>query len=172
MTVKVNEDNLRPAPLPSDNKSLEFIRAVFKHSITPSKITDIVKALREMHSDVQTCLTELEATFQHVQTLYYMMSNGLGRITSRTSVISTSTNLSVRIKLADWLKGWEGTWGPFKQRESTSVSQPVSFRTPSHLIIGFSSVAFLNHSMWLLLETLACRMTSSLATLTSFNLNK
>ena len=119
-----------------------------------------------MRSDVQTCLTELEATFQHVQTLYYMMSNGLCRITSRTSVALTSTNLSVRIKLADWLKGWEGTWGPFKQRESTSVSQPVSFQTSSHLIIGFSSVAFLNHSMWMLLETLAYQVTSSLEILT------
>ena len=155
MTVKMNEDNLRPAPLPSDKKSLEFIGAVLKHSITPSKITDLVKALREMHSDVQTCLTELEATFQHVQTLYYVIGNGLGRITSRTSVASTSTNLSVRIKLADWLKGWEGTWGPFKQRESTSVSHPVSSQTPFHLIIGFGFVASLNHSTWLLLETLA-----------------
>ena len=130
MTVKVNEDNLQPAPLPSDKKSLEFIGAVFKHSITPSKIADLVKALRKMRSDVQTCLTELEATFQHVHTLYDMMSNGLGRITSRTSVTSTSTNLSVRIKLADWLNGWEGTWGSLRQRESTSVSQPVPLRHP------------------------------------------
>ena len=142
----MNEDNLRPAPLPSDKKSLEFIRAVFKYSITPSKITDLVKALREMCSDVQTCLIELEATFQHVQTLYYMMSDGLGRIASRTSVTSTSTNLTVRTKLADWLKGWEGTWGPFKRRKSTSVSQPVSSQTPFHLIIGSSSVFFFNHN--------------------------
>ena len=147
MTNKMNEDDLRPAPLPSDKKSLDFIRAVFKHSITPSKITDLVKTLREMRSDVQTCLTKLEATFQHVHTLCDMMSNGLGRITSRTSITSTSTNLSVRIKLADWLKGWEGTWGPFRQRESTSVSQPVSSQTPFHLIDGPSSVNFFNHSM-------------------------
>ncbi len=122
MTDKMNEDDLRPAPLPSDKKSLEFIRAVLKHSITPSKITDLVKALWEMRSDVQTCFTKLEATFQYVRALYDMMSNGLVRNASRTSLTSTSTNLTVRIKLAAWLKGWEGTWGPFRRREPTSVS--------------------------------------------------
>ena len=147
MTVKINEDNLRPAPLPSDKKSLDFIRAVFKHNIAPSKITDLVNALRQMRSDIQACLTELQATFQHVHILYDMMSNGLGLVASRTSVISTATNFSVRIKLADWLKGWEGTWGPFRQRESTSVSRPVSSQTPFYLIIGSSSVTFFNHSM-------------------------
>src|SRR5258706_4970084 len=130
MTDKMNEDDLRPMPLPSDKKSLEFIRAVLKHSFTPSKITDLVRALREMRSDVQTCLTKLEATFQYVHTLYDMMSNGLARTTSRTSIFSTSTNLTVRIKLAAWLKGWEGTWGPFRQPEFTSVSHPASFQTP------------------------------------------
>ncbi len=154
MTDKMNEDDLRPAPLPSDKKNLEFIRSVLKHSFMPSKITDLVTALREMRSDVQTCLTELEATFQHVHTLYDMMSNGLARIASRTSFTSTSTNLTVRIKLAAWLKRWEGTWGPFRTRESTSVSYTVTFQTPFPLIIGFSFVTFFNHSTRLLLETL------------------
>ena len=122
MTNKINEDDLRPVPLPSDKKSLEFVLAVFKHSIAPSKITDLVKALREMRSDVQTRFIKLEATFHHVHTLYDMMSNGLARIASQTSLNSTSTNLTVRIKLAAWLKGWEGIWGPFRRREPTSVS--------------------------------------------------
>ena len=135
----MNEDDLRPVPLPSDRKSLEFIRAVFKHSITPLTITDLVKALREMRSNVQTCLTKLEATFQHVHTLYDMMSNGLGRTASRTTDISTSTNLSVRIKLTDWLKRWEGTWGPFGKRESTSVSHPVSSRHHFNSLLASAS---------------------------------
>ena len=145
MTVRMNGDDLRPAPLPSDKKSLKFIRSVLKHNLTPSKITILVKALRDMRSDVQTCLTELEDTFQYVYILYNTMSNGLARNTSRTSNISSSTNLTVRIKLAAWLKGWEGTWGPFRQRESTSVSHLLSFQKPFHLIIGFSFVTFFNH---------------------------
>ena len=145
MTNRMNEDDLRPAPLPSDKKSLEFIRAVIKHGFTRSKITDLVKALREMRFGAQTCLTKLEATFQHVLTLYNMTSNGLARIASRTSIASTSTNLTVRIKLAAWLKVWEGTLGSFKRHESPSVSHPVSFQRPFHLIIGFSFVTFFNH---------------------------
>ena len=145
MTVRMNGDDWRPAPLPSNKKSLKFIRSVLKHHLTPSKITGLVKALREMRSDVQTCLTELEDTFQYVYILYHTMSNGLARITSGTSILSSSTNLTVRIKLAAWLKGWEGTWGTFRERESTSVSHPVSVQKPFHLI-GFSLVTFFNHN--------------------------
>ena len=154
MTDKMNEDDLRPAPLPSDRKSLKFIRAVLKHSFTPSKVTDLVRDLRETRSDVQTCLTKLVATFQYVHNLYDMMSNGLARNTSRTSIFSSSTNLTVRIKLAAWLKEWEGTWGPFRQREPSSVSHPVSFQTPFPLINISSFVTFFNHNTSLLMETL------------------
>ena len=125
MTDQMDSDDLRPAPLPSNKKSLEFTRAVLKHSVTPSKITDLVKGLRAMRSDIEMCLTELETSFQHVHTLYDITNNGLARIPSRASTISTSTNLTVRIKLADWLEGLEGTWGLSRQRRSTSVSHPL-----------------------------------------------
>jgi len=130
MTDRTNSDNLRPAPLPSNMKSLEFTRAVLKHSFAPSKITDLVKCLRETRSDVQMCLTKLETTFQHANTLYTIMGNGLARITSRTSIFSTSTNLTVRIELAAWLKRWEETWVPSMRRKSTPVSHIVSSRPP------------------------------------------
>jgi len=139
MTDRTNSDELRPAPLPSNKKSLEFTRVVLKHSFAPSKITDLVKCLRETRSDVQMCLTKLETTFQHVQTLYYITVNSLARITSRSSIFSTSTNLTVRIELAALLKRWEETWGPFVQRKSTSVSHAVSSQTPFHHL--FSSIA-------------------------------
>jgi hypothetical protein len=131
MTDRTNSDDLRPTPLPSDKKSLEFTRAVLKHSFTPSKLTDLVKCLRETRSDVQMCLTKLETTFQHVQTLYYIMSNGLTRTTSRASIFSTSTNLTVRIELAAWLKRWEEAWGNSIQRKpTTSVSHALSCQMP------------------------------------------
>ena len=126
MTDQTNSDDLRPAPLPPNKKSLEFIRAVLRHSFTPSKITDLVKSLRNMRSDIETCLTKLETTFQHVYSLYDIMNHGLERIASRASIFSTSTNLTLRIRLADWLKGLEGTWGLFRQRKSTSVSHTAS----------------------------------------------
>ena len=152
MTSRTNSDDLQPAPLPSNKKSLEFSRAVLKHSITPSKITDLVKCLRDMRSDVQICLTKLETTFQHVHTLYDIMNNGLTRIVSRTSIFSTSTNLTVRIELADWLRKWEETWGTSIQRKSNSVSLPASSQGTFHLIFGFSFVAFFNPRTRPLLE--------------------
>ncbi len=123
MTDRTNSDDLRPAPLPSNKKSLEFTRAVLKHSFTPSKITDLVKGVRDMRSDVQTCLTKLETTFQNVHDLYGIMTNGVTRIASRATDFSTSTNLTV---LAAWLKGWEGTWGLPRGHRSISVSHPFS----------------------------------------------
>ena len=144
MTDRTNSDDLQPAPLPSNKKSLEFTRAVLKHSFTPSTITDLVKGLREMRSDIETCLTRLETTFQHFHTLYDIMNNGLARTASRLSIFSTSTNLTVRIQLAAWLKGLEGTWGLSRQRRSISVSHPVSSPTPSHFIFRFSFVTFLD----------------------------
>jgi hypothetical protein len=144
MTHRTNSDDLRPTPLPSNTKSLEFTRAVLKHSFTPSKITDLVKGLREMRSDVQMCLTDLETTFQHVHTLYNIMGNGLARIVSRASIFSTSTNLTMRIELAAWLKRREETWGLSLPRKSTSVSHVVSSQTPLNLISDSSFVAFFN----------------------------
>jgi len=154
MTDRTNSDDLRPAPLPSNMKSLEFTRAVLKHSFTPSKITDLVKGLREMRSDIQMCLTKLETTFQHVHNLYDIMGNGLARIASRASIFSTSTNLTVRIELAAWLKRWEETWGFSIQRKSTSVSHVISSQTPFHLGFGFSFVAFFKQNTRPLLEPL------------------
>src|SRR5258706_1850106 len=147
MTDQSNSDDLRPAPLPTNKKSLEFTRAILKHSFTPSKITDLVKGLRDMRSDVETSLTKLETTFQHVRTLYDIMNHGLKRTAPRASMFSTSTNLTVRIKLATWLKGLEGRRGLSGQWRSTSVSHPVSSQTPSHIIVGFSFVTFLNLHM-------------------------
>ena len=144
MTDRVNADDLQPAPLSSNKKSLEFTQSVLKHTFTPSKLTDLIKGLRDMRYDVKACLTELEATFQHALDLYGDMKIGLARITSRES---TSTNLTARIKLIGWLRGWEGTPGPFGQRESTSVSHPVSSQTPFYLIICFGFVIFQPRSL-------------------------
>ena len=142
MTDQTNSDDLRPAPLPSNKKSLEFTRAVLKHSFTASKIADLVKGLRDMRSDAKVCLTELEASFQHTLDLYGDMKHGLERITSRGSFFSTSTNLRARIDLLTWLKEWEETWVAIRQRESTSVSHLVSSHTPFSLIIGLHFVTF------------------------------
>ena len=140
MADRTTSDDLRPALLPFEKGFLQFTWAVLKNRFTSSRFTDLVKGLRGMRSDVQTCLIELEATFQHVHDLYDIMNIGLPRISSRASVFSTSTTLTVRIQLAGWLKRFKGAWGLSRQRGSTSVSHPVSSQTPSHFILGFSFV--------------------------------
>ena len=144
MTDKTNSDDLRPAPLPSDKKSLEFTQAVLRHSLTPSTIIDLVKSLQAMRSDVARYTSRLETTFHRVQFLYNIMNNELARSASRDSSLSTATNLTVRIQFAGWLKRREGTWGFSRQERSTSVSHPVSFQTPSHFIFCFSFLIFFN----------------------------
>ena len=147
MINRTNSDDLRPSPLPSNKKSLGFTRAVLRHNITPSKITDLVKGLRDMRSDVQMCLAKLETTFQHVHSLYNIIHNGLERNASLVSTSSTSSNLPIRIKLSTWLKRCEETWGFSIQRNSNSVSHPASSQAPFHLIFGFSLMTFFNPNM-------------------------
>ena len=138
MTDRMNSDDMRPDPLPSNKKSPEFARAVLNHSLAPSKIDYLAKNVRDMRFDVTRCTTRLDTTFQHVYTLYNIMHNGLGlaRNASRVSILSTSTNLTARIQLADRLKGWEGTWGLSRRDRSSSASHPVSSQTPSHFIFA------------------------------------
>ena len=145
MRDRMNSGDLRPDPLPSKT-SPEFTRAVLNYSLALSKIDDLSKSVRDMRFDVMRCTTGLETTFQHVHNLYNIMHNGLelARNASRVSILSTSTNLTARIKLADRLKGWEGTWGLSRQDKSSSASHPVSLQTPSHFIFRFSVLILFN----------------------------
>ena len=114
--TKVQEAKMHSLSPPDDTGSLAFVLAVFKHNLAPSKTASLVKSLRDMRSDVQKCLRRLDTAFQHSWTLYTAMSNGLARIATNGTTFSTSTALTARIKLVDWLKDREGTWGMSKQR--------------------------------------------------------
>ena len=142
MTDKANSDDSRPTPLPSNNKYLEFTQAVLRHSLTPSKIAGLVKVLREMRSDVQSCLTKLETTFHHVHTLYDIMNNGLTHIVSRASIFSTSTNLTIRNNFSDWLKRCEKTWGLRSRRNMTPVSRSIYRQSSYGPHLDFSLMKF------------------------------
>jgi len=63
-----------------------------------------------MQFETRACLDNLESTFKHVQDLYSITNNGLERISTSMSSVSTSTMLTARIKLAEWLERREGTW--------------------------------------------------------------
>ena len=109
------ESRLHSLSLPDDTSSLAFVQAVLKHNLGSSKTASLVKTLRDMRSQIQTCLRKLDTTFQHAWRLYTAMSHGLARVTTNES---TSTKLTARIKLVDWLKDRGDTWRLSKQRTS------------------------------------------------------
>ena len=113
--------NLRSIALPTNVKSLGYVRAVLKHNLSPSKIADLIDGLRVMQSEIQACLEKLEASFKHINDLYSFANNRLVRVVTTTSLVSTSTMLTARIKLAGWLKRREGTWGLSSRGRSTTV---------------------------------------------------
>jgi hypothetical protein len=135
MTDRKNSHDLQLNPLPDNKKSMAFVQAVLRHSLAPSKVTDLVKGLQDMRSDIQTCLKKLDATFQHARNLYDISNNGLPRISSGTSIFSTSTNLTLRIKLFDWLKRREGIWGLSRRHKLDPVSH-ASARGNINLILN------------------------------------
>jgi len=105
--------------LPIDTRSFAFVQAVLKHNLAPSKTTNLLRCLRDMRSEIEKCLRDLENSFQHLWTLYIAMTNGL----ARTSMLSTSTTLTARIKLVGWLKDRQDTWKLSRWRKvATNVS--------------------------------------------------
>ena len=115
--TKAQASRLHSLSPPDDTLSLAFVQAVLKHNLAPSKISDLVTSLRDMRSEIQMCLKKLDTDFQHSWRLYTAMSSGTARRESIFSTFSTSTTLTARIKLVEWLKVREGTWGISKWRK-------------------------------------------------------
>ena len=97
--------------------ALKFVQAVLRHNLAPSKVNNLLKCIRAMRSEIQRCLRKLDNTFQHVWNLYTATTNGLTRIASCISDLSTSTALTARIKLVARLKDFEDTWRLARQRK-------------------------------------------------------
>jgi len=87
-----------------------------------------------MQFEVRKCLDNLESTFGHVQDLYQFTKDGLERISTSMSSVSTSTKLTARIKLAGWLERRKAIWTlssrstssamRLQQRDTVFMSQP------------------------------------------------
>jgi hypothetical protein len=116
--TKAKEFKLYSLALPNDARSLAFVQAILRDNFAPSPTTDLLKCLRDMRSEIQKCLRKLDTAFQHVWNLYNAITNGLTRVATKGSVLSTSTTLTARIKLVSWLKHREDTWRLSRQRKS------------------------------------------------------
>jgi predicted nucleic acid-binding protein len=128
--TKAEESKLYSLALPNDAKSLAFAQAILRNKFAPSQMTDLLQCLRDMRSEIQKCLRKLDTAFQHTWNLYNAMTNGLARVGTNVSVLSTSTTLTARIKLVDWLKRRDETWNfsrPTKGVISEVSSIPVMY---------------------------------------------
>ena len=118
--AEAETSHLQSIALPTDQKSLAYVQSVLMHNLSPSKVADLVNNLRSMRSEISTCVETLENSFGHVNYLYTCSHNRLMRISTSTS---TSTMLPARLKLADWLKEREGTWGFLKRSRPREVKR-------------------------------------------------
>jgi hypothetical protein len=79
-----------------------------------------------MQTEIRECLEELESSFGHVLNLYNTIKNPLVRVATSTSMVSTSTALTARVKLAGWLKRRERVW-KFSSRSIPTTVRLVTF---------------------------------------------
>ena len=116
---------------PANERSLAYVQAVLRHHLSPSKVGGLVNNLKRMQSEIRACLDRLESCFGHVNDLYNIANNRLMRVATSTSVFSTSTTLTARVKLAGWLKGREEMWGLSKRSKPTKVRLLTLSNIPS-----------------------------------------
>ena len=119
--AEAEKTNLQSITLPSNEKSLAYVQAVLRHNFSPSKVASLVDNLKRMQFEIRACLEKLESVYQHVNDLYTINHNRLERVATSSSTVSTSTILTARIKLADWLKRREGIWKLGNRNTSTKV---------------------------------------------------
>jgi GTP1/Obg family GTP-binding protein len=120
---------LRANVLPSKKTSPAFVRAVLKYNTSPQTIDEMISDLREMQTEIQDRLGNLETSFKDVQELYDFFHQQLVRVPTSVSLLSTSTTLTARVQLVSWLGKFGGRDNSKRSRiESRAVSSLNLFR--------------------------------------------
>jgi len=119
------EATLRANVLPSKKRSLAFVRAVLKYNVSPQTIDEMISNLRQMQTEIQDCLRNLETSFNNVDKLHDLFHQQLEQL-STYSCLSTSTTLPNRVQLVSWL-------GKFGRRELSQRSQNEKSKLVSSL---------------------------------------
>ena len=129
-------------PLPQDRRSLAFVKALFKHNLSPSNIEDAIIALKDFQFEVESCQQTTELAFQKVWTVYEIIkSQTLQRSPSVSPISSNSTQMSesptqpqpqattgFRRETIDWLKGLVASSKPNSDL-SIHISKPSELPT-------------------------------------------
>ena len=120
------EATLRASALPSNKKSLAFVRVVLKYNVSPQTIDEMISNLKDMQTEVQDCLGNLETCFNDVDDFLDFFHRQLMRVPTSGSLLSTSTTLTTRVLLVNWLER-------FGRRRGSSEGSPNESRTVSPL---------------------------------------
>ena len=120
------EGTLRANALPSKKRSLAFVLAVLKYNLSPETIDEMISNLREMQTEIQVRLKNLETSFNDVQISYDFFRQQLVRAPRPTSLLSTSTTLTARVQLASWLEIFGGRGFSERRRKGSSVVSPLN----------------------------------------------
>jgi len=119
------EGTLRANALPSKKKSLAFVLAVLKHNVSSETMDEMISNLREMQTEIQDCLRNLETSFDDVQDSYDFFHQQLVRVPTSSSLLSTSTTLTARVQLASWLEKFGGRDFSERRRKGNNVVSPL-----------------------------------------------
>ena len=110
------EATLRARALPSKKSSLAFVRAALKYNASPQTIDEMIRSLRDMQTETQDCLRNLETSFNDLDDFLDFFHRQLRRVSTAGSLESTSTTLMTRVLLVSWLEN-------FGRRESYGRSR-------------------------------------------------
>jgi len=119
------EGTLRANALPSKKRSLAFVLAVLKHNVSSETMDEVISNLREMQTEMQDRLKNLETSFDDVQDSYDFFHRELVRVPTSGSLLSTSTTLTIRVQLASWLENFGGREFSERRRKRNSVVSPL-----------------------------------------------
>jgi len=128
------EATLRANALPSKKRSLAFVRAVLKYNMSP-QMDEMISNLREMQTEIQDCLRNLETAFSNVDDLHDLFHRQLARF-STYSRLSTSTTLTARVQLVTWLGKFGGRRFS-KRSRNESVSSLNQFSVLILILLPF-----------------------------------
>ena len=119
------EDTLRVNALPSKKRSLAFVLAVLKYNVSPEMIDEMISNLRKMPTEIQDHLKSLETSFNDVKDSYDSFHRQLMRVPTPSSLFSTSTTLTARVRLASWLEIFGGCDFSERRRKGNRVWSPL-----------------------------------------------
>jgi len=128
-----SEEATLQANVPSKKLSLAFVFEVLKYNVLPQTIDEMIRNLKQMQTEIQDRLKNLETSFNDVYIAYDLSNRQLMRT---PTFGSTSTTLPARVQLASWLETFGGR-GSSKRGRNDTVSSLNQSRVLILILVPF-----------------------------------